>query len=404
MNKKYIIVGSIALFQLSSKAQNLNNGLDEKLKKTEIELVYNHYLQDGDHSAVTGGEGTEELTIYGPQAKVKTTSGKNTLDLTIGADIITSASTDNINFVMSSASLHDMRSHVAANYSRAIEEKNLSLDAGAAFSMESDYMSIGYNFGFTKDDKKKLRTFSSQLQIFHDDLRWGRLKKGEWRPQTVVYPRELRDTAWHDEFRRHSFNLKLGFTQIINKRNILGIFPDFTFQKGLLSTPFHRIYFIDESLAVEQLPDSRLKGTLALKLNTFVKGNLILKNSINGYVDNFGVVAISFANETAVKVNPFLTLLPNARFYTQRGAPFFEKKGQHSSSDEFYTSDYDYADSQTYNVGMGLKYSPFRQLSKRMKFNSFLFRYNFMYRSDGLTAHIFSVAFLAELTKKPKGE
>jgi len=73
---------------------------------------------------------------------------------------------------------------------------------------------------------------------------------------------------------------------------------------------------------------------------------------------------------------------------------------KHNSNDIFYTSDFDLSNFQTYNAGIGLKYSPYKYLSRQMIFNSFLIRYNFMYRTNGLSAHIFSISFRTEWRKK----
>ena len=71
------------------------------IKKTDIELLYNHYVQDGSNSAVTGGIGTEKLIVYAPAIKVSHKSKQNIFSLNAGADIISSASTDNIDFIVS---------------------------------------------------------------------------------------------------------------------------------------------------------------------------------------------------------------------------------------------------------------------------------------------------------------
>src|SRR5207344_9873 len=104
MKKKYLVFGSLALLHLTAKTQPPGDSTTIKPRSSEIELVYNHYLQNGNHSAVTGGTGTEKLTVYGPAIRILRSSGKNVYEFNVGADIISSASTDNIDFVISSAS------------------------------------------------------------------------------------------------------------------------------------------------------------------------------------------------------------------------------------------------------------------------------------------------------------
>ncbi len=398
MKKIILIIGSLAFFQYFAQAQLKRKKNSDKLKKTEIELVYNHYVQDGDNSAVTGGVGTESLRVYGPSLTVKKYSGQDKMTTKIGADVISSASTDNIDFVMSSASRLDARAYANVEYARTSEEQNIEVFTGVGMSIESDYLSISSKLGISKQGKNKLNTFSAQLQFFNDDLRWGRVNK-HVKKLRLVYPAELRYQDWYEEYRRRSYNLKLGYSRIINKRNVVGLYPEIIYQKGLLATPFHRVYFADGQLGVEQLPNERFKGAVAARWNSFITGNVILKNSLGFYTDNFGVTAFSIGNETAFKISPIISLMPNVRFYSQQGSHYFKGYKEHNSRDEFFTSDYDYATIETYRAGLGFRYNPGDYLSKRFKFNSLLFRYSFYYRTNGLTAHIFTLAFRTTLDR-----
>lgn len=390
MKKKYLILGSFALLPYSLKAQLIKEKA-EKVKKTEIELVYNHYIQDGDNSAVTGGIGTEELVVYGPSLTINHSINNNTFSFNLGTDIISSASTDNIDNISSSASQLDARTYANLIYTRELKKSNATIFGGGGFSIESDYLSIATKLGFTKKDNTHLRTYSVQFQSFNDDLRWGRLNPDYKKPVELVYPGELRSVDWFSEYRRNSYNLKLGLTQIINQRNIMGVFPELTYQQGLLSTPFHRVYFSDNSLAVEKLPNQRFKTALALKLNSFVGGMFILKNTVNAYTDNFGIAAIAFENETAIKLTPFFTLLPNFRMYAQNGSNYFAPYLAHNSNDEFYTSDHDLAKFEAYNLGFGWKHSSQKDAGNSARI--FILRYNYSHWTNGLNAHIVSVVF-----------
>lgn len=398
MKKKWLLVGSLAFAQFFAKAQHTDSTSAERLRKTDIEFVYNQYMQDGSNSAVTGGIGTEELTVYGPAVHITETFGKNAINYTLGADVISSASTDMINDVMSSASAKDVRSYANAGYK--INLKNQwELQTGLNFSIESDYTSFGGKIGISKESSDKMKTYAARLQLFFDDLRWGRINEQHLKPVSLIYPEELRFKEWYDVYRRNTYKLSVGYTHILNKRNTLGLFPEITLQQGLLATPFHRIYFANDSLAVEQLPKQRFKAALGIKLNSFVGGNMILKNSINTYVDDFGILGISLSHETAIKLNAAFTVLPNARFYNQKASRYFAPYMQHQPDEPFYTSDYDLSAFNTLTTGLGLKYSPFKYLRKRWMFNAMIFRYSYMHRSNGLEAHIISVSFAISVLK-----
>ena len=95
-------------------------------------------------------------------------------------------------------------------------------------------------------------------------------------------------------------------------------------------------------------------------------------------------------------------MYPFYRHHRQSAARFFKPYAQHEVSEDYYTSDYDFSDFQTYQVGMGLRYSPMHYVGKRVKFNSMLVRYSLLFRNNGLTAHIISVAFQSVVSGKKK--
>ena len=399
MKRPFLVFGSIACLQFFAaiRAQQKATPPTDALNKTEIAWVYNHYAQDGNTSAVTGGVGTEKLTVYGPNLNWTRTKGKHSIGLQLGADIISSASTDNIDRVLSSASILDARSFLNLTYKRSNPQKNLDIYGGGGFSIESDYFSLGSKFGIIKTVPEKRQTYEFQVQLFNDDLRWGRLNKpSNFKPVKLIYPQELRFKEWYTTYKRTSVTLKTGFTQALNKRMVLGVFPEFAYQNGLLATPFHRVYFTDRTLAVEQLPDTRFKSALGIKLHQFLGGSTILKNQLTGYTDSFGITAISFTHESAFKISNLVTLAPHIRLYTQKGASFFKPFQGHDPNATFYTSDYDYATLKSLALGMALRYRPVSKPNTKTSLNTFIFRYQFYKRSQGLSAHVFALSFLLD--------
>ncbi len=390
------MAGVLAFYMFSARAQKKDTAFrKEKVNKTEIELMYSHYLQDGHNSAVTGGIGTEKLTVYSPNIKMKKT-WENLRSFTFkgGSDIISSASTDKIDFVRSSASLIDARTYANIGFSSPVPKKNMTWSVGTGFSIESDYFSRPLNMGVQFSNKPKMRTLSFDLQMFFDDLRWGRLNPGYYRPVKLIYPEELRVRDWYETTKRQSYNLKIGFTQVINKRNIIGIYPELSLQQGLLATPFHRVYFAGEALPkVENLPGQRFKAALGIKANSFIGGRSVLKNSVDAYADDFGILGLAIENETAVKISRILTLTPLSRIYFQKGSRYFAPYKEHRIDELYYTSDYDLSGFMTLKLGMGMRLAPFKQMGKNNVFNEWVLRYAYLYRSNGLHAHMVSFVF-----------
>ena len=393
MKRKFLIVGSFAFMQLVASAQR-KDSVAEKISKNEIELVYNHYIQDGSHSAVTGGTGTEKLTVYGPSLRYNRAFGKNAIGFTAGTDVVSSASVDKIDFV-SSASRVDNRSYLNANYQRSWHDWTLVL--GGAASIESDYFSLGGKAGVLKENKEKLTDYSLLFQLYRDDLRWGRLNADEgYKPVRLIYPEELRNRDWFDTYKRNSYNLKAAVNFAVDQRNRVGVAGELSLQEGLLATPFHRVYFNNDSVTVEQLPSQRWKGGLALKWNRFASGRIILKNTINLYKDSWNIESISFENETVVKLDKKFSLIPGLRFYIQNGSPYFERYKQQVPGARYYTSDFDLSAFNSFNAGIGFRYSPYAPVWKQWLFSSVLFKYSYYTRNDGLSAHILTASFRFE--------
>ncbi len=166
--KRIFITGFalLSLFRLNAQTKPADSTAykSTKLKLEEVNLVSSYYKQDGDRSAVTGGVGTEELTDVSNAIDVKLikygkSGKKHTLDLEVGLDYYTSASSDKIDLqANSSASSADIRVYPSLSYSVENEEKGSTFAAGISSSTEFDYQSFGGKCQlFPKNQKPKWR-------------------------------------------------------------------------------------------------------------------------------------------------------------------------------------------------------------------------------------------------------
>lgn len=396
MKMKYLVFGSLAFYSYFAKAQDTLSSTNRKsLNKTEIAVLYSHYTQDGNHSAVTGGTGTEKLTVYSPALQLKTTMGRNAYSFKGGVDVISSASVDNIDYVVSSASRLDARTYAQFDYSRILKNEKTTLSGGVGFSIESDYFSRAVRLGIEYTPLNKLRSYFFNVQMYFDDLRWGRLNGDYSRPVELIYPVELRNREWFDIYRRNTYALNSGFTQVVNRRNIIGIFIGITYQDGLLSTPFHRIYFSDSTLVVENLPRKRIKGAVGLSWNRFIGGRWIIRNRLNTYADDFGILGASIENESLIKVTSKFSVGPHFRFYLQHGSRYFAPYMEHRPDEDFYTSDFDLSGIRTFLLGFSGRFSPNKYWGRKFVFNNLMLRYSWFRRSDHLSAHIVTLSMNA---------
>ncbi|MEL7340747.1 MAG: hypothetical protein AAGM67_09695, partial [Bacteroidota bacterium] len=173
----------------------------------EIDFLFHYYEQDGVHSAVTGGKGTEQLedragkiVINVPLDSVQTIRAQTDINH------YTSASTDLIDSYVSSASRRDSRAFVQLAYQRQLSPR-YSAGAGAGMSIESDYLSksLAANWSWLSPDEN--RSFSLNAQAFFDT----------W---IVIFPEELRVPGLVSvpTDRRRSFNLAANWGQVLGPK------------------------------------------------------------------------------------------------------------------------------------------------------------------------------------------
>ncbi len=387
------------------------------MESAEIDFLFSYYGQDGKNAAVTGGSGTEKLTDATSALVVSIPlNADDVLTADVGISAYTSASSSNINpfdgdvnrtvspfSASSGASRQDVLVHFNPSYMHSSENRNSVTTVNGYISSEYDYFSLGFGGGYTQLFNDKNTELSLSGMVYFDT----------WNPQ---YPIELRDgffdsrtvgtglyapdfNVFSDE-KRNSYSLSLGLTQILGKRWQGAIFMDAVVQKGLLSTPFQRVYFGDTNdffiedfqLAddVERLPDSRLKIPIGGRLNYYISDTFILRTYYRFYYDDWGITAHTASVEVPIKLSDAFTLYPIYRFYTQSAADYFYGKEVALSSFSLYTSDYDLSKYHANQYGVGIRYKDIFTKATILGFGlkALDLRANTYNRSDGLNAMI----------------
>lgn len=197
------------------------------LESTEVDLLMSLYNQDGTHSPVNGGIGTEKLTNGTPTIVISMPlSGSDVLTIDAGISAYTSASSSNINPFMSvssnlksgslfnttgasrggstpvytnstttttpskpygspwiastGASHSDVLKAAHADYSHSSDSRNFIWGSNVSFSKEYDYTSYGFGGNLTGLFNEKNTEIGLKGSVFLDT----------WRP---IYPTELRE-------------------------------------------------------------------------------------------------------------------------------------------------------------------------------------------------------------------
>lgn len=350
-----------SFIEVSDSSEN-KNGYQMKGNSSEIEANFmsSYYNQDGNNSAVTGGKGTEKLTDFSNVIIVNIPiDKKNSIGIFTGLDNYTSASSDNIDLNISSASKSDTRAYGTLSFNRKNLRNSSSYGIKSGFSKEFDYKSFSGAISFSKEWNDGNTEINVNGQAFLD--------KWLGKHNDLIYPELwLGDVFGYEKIadrKRNSYNAQFNFSQILNPRLIFGLTAEITYMTGLLSTPFHAVYF-DTLLVepykfdIERLPSSRLKFPIGFRINYFPVDFMVIRSYYRYYTDDFGIKANTFEIETPLKLNDFLTLSPFYRFYFQSASKYFGEKYTHDPNSEFYTSDYDLSEFRSNKLGLGLKFYP----------------------------------------------
>jgi Protein of unknown function (DUF3570) len=369
-----------------------------KLTLDEVNFVSGYYHQNGNHSAVTGGIGTENLTDFANTLELKLShydarQRKHAYSLELGVDHYTSASSDKIDpYTISSASMADTRYYPSVAWSLQNEQKGTTFGLNTSYSKEYDYKSFGFGGFFTKASKDNNRELTLKAQAFLDT----------WK---VIYPIELippgYGTGAHEErggggrldyIARNSYNASLSFSQIINQRMQVLFVIEPTYQKGLLATKYQRVFFTDGSEQPESLPNDRFKIPIGIRANYFLGDRVILRSFYRYYQDNWGLRAHTVEVELPVKVNPFFSFSPFYRFYMQNGIGYFAPYGAHLPGETYFTSDYDLSKFSSHYAGANFRFVPENGVLGVKHWNSLEIRYGHYIRSTDLNSDQITLA------------
>ena len=383
-----------SLFSVFAQAplEDTGNYKSKKLTFEEANLVSSYYHQDGHFSAVTGGKGSEKLTDFSNSIEVKLArrdrkNRKHVFGFELGVDHYTSASSDKIDpSPLSSASYDDTRIYPALSWSRENDAKGTTIGAGLSASSEYDYHSTGINISFAQKTRDRNGEFSAKLQAYIDKVK-------------IVLPVELRpgggsnvgDVHQLDTRRRNTFSASLSYSQIVNQQLQVQLLLDLAYQSGYLGLPFHRVYFDNNALRIENLPDSRFKLPIGFRANYFLGDKIILRSFYRFYYDDWGLTAHTIELETPVKLTPFLSLSPFYRFYNQTAVQYFASYQAHKITDPYYTSNYDLSAFNSSFFGSGLRMAPPKGVLGLQHFNAVEIRYGHYTRSNGLQSNIISL-------------
>ncbi len=407
MKKICLTVIGLYFWLLSAFSQSYNvdtsSYKNQKLKLDEVNLVSGYFNQNGDHSAVTGGIGTQKLNDVSNVIElqfVKENENKNkyTWNFEVGFDHHTAASQAYIN-TSGASRPYGNRFYPSVNWQ--VEKANgVNFGLGTSISSEVNYHSFGLDFSVGKTSKNKNTDINFKGQAYFDKV--VLIEPSEFVPKPVESTPSTYTTASGNVISygegehakvhiprtpRNTYAGTLTFSQIVNKNFQFAVIAESVGQNGYLGLPFHRVYFTDGSEKIENLPSTRFKLPLGLRMNYFLGDKLILRSYYRYYTDDWGIKAHTASLEVPYKVSPFVSVSPFYRYYVQTASKYFAPYEQHSPNDTYYTSNYNMSAFTSQYYGINIRITPEKGVLNIPFFNMVDLRYGHYTQTTGLTAN-----------------
>jgi len=381
------------------------------LKLDEVNLVSSYYNQNGNHSAVTGGIGSEKVTDFANGLDLKFVWGdpnykKNTISLGMGFDYHTAASQA---FVSQTGASKQGGTRVYPSFDYTVENPTLrnTFGFGAYYSGEYNYHSLGADVHFSQKTRNKNGEFSFKLQGYFD--RVTLIYPSEFVPQstttnsggTTVITTASGNTilSGEDDYQkrniptspRTTYSASFGYSQVLSPRLQVLFLADLVGQNGYLGLPFHRVYYNTGKDTIEKLPSNRYKLPLGFRANYFLGDNIILRAYYRYYLDTWGIKSNTAGLEIPIKISPFFSISPFYRYYDQTAAKYFAPYQAHSPSDQFYTSNYEYSKFSANFYGAGFRIAPPKGVFGWQNFHDLEIRYGHYAQTTDLVSDVVSI-------------
>lgn len=367
----------------------------------EINLVSSYYWQNGDHSPVTGGIGTEKVTDISNGIDLKMVWGdpkgrQNSLTAGFGIDHHTSASAAYVN-ISGASKTGGSRVYPSIDWTTENIKKGSSFGIGAYYSGEYNYQSLGADIHFSQKTADKNGEFTAKVQAYFDQVKL--IYPSEFIPQsttTIITSASGTTEGGHGanipSSPRNTYSASLGYSQIINSRMQVMFLIDGVAQNGYLGLPFHRVYFNTGKDTIEHLPSNRFKLPIGVRLNYFLGDNVILRSYYRYYLDSWGIKSNTAGLETAIKITPFFSVSPFYRYYDQTAAKYFAPYQAHSPTDEYYTSNYAYAQFHANFYGIGFRVAPPKGVFGWQNLHDLELRYGHYSQTTNLVSNVVSLS------------
>jgi hypothetical protein len=387
------------------------------LRIDEIDLVSSYYTQTGDHSPVTGGIGTQQVTDFANGLNLNLVwyndlNNKNTLALGLGYDHHSSASAGYV-ALHGGSNPNGTRLYPSVDWTVENSKTGNTFGIGASYSGEYNYKSKELDIHWTTKTDDKNGEFGVKLQAYLDKVTM--ILPSEFvppsplsQPGTIIITTASGNTEVLNSSgqvisnskknlptsERNTFTAALSYTQQVSSRFQFSILGDAVAQNGYLGLPFHRVYFSNpkDTDAIEKLPSSRFKFPIGARMNYFLGDNIILRAYYRYYMDSWGIRSNTASLEIPYKVTPFFSISPFYRYYDQTAARYFAPYGVHNVTDAFYTSNYEFSNFHSGFYGIGFRVAPPKGVFGWQNLHDLEIRYGHYSQTTDLVSDVVSLS------------
>ncbi|MHB0969084.1 MAG: DUF3570 domain-containing protein [Thermoanaerobaculia bacterium] len=359
----------------------------------DADILFSYYDQDGDHSPVTGGLGTEKLEVVSPVIVLAWRVSEDlTLSADVGIDQVSSASMGNIQMELSSASIpaSDTRTFGTFKAKRKFGRQTFGLTVGAA--TEYDYESFSYGIDWATEFNQANTGLSAAIRRFDDAIDLIGIDG---------YGAQGDGTFTEGKGDRTTTDATFTLSQTLGRRTAGSIELFVSQQEGVLSTPYHEVIIGEGSLldpgthVAERLPETRDRQAVSLRLTHSFSDRIVQRVGYRFYTDDWGIDAHTIDLETHFRLpsEREMWLYPILRHHTQTGADYFGLPRTFSGSEAYYTSDWDLAETASDKYGIGWSVTTLPREKMLLHVDRLEMRATFYDRDDGLSGFTTSLGF-----------
>jgi len=277
------------------------------------------------------------------------------------ADVVTSASVDVVSAATPSA-FDELRHEGLGSVSYQDGTRTASISY--VYSVEHDWRSHAVSVGYSQD------FFAHQLTV---GLRGGVTTNDVMRSS---------DPNFHRDLLQGSVSLDVGL--VATKRDLLSFDYTLIRLQGYQASPYRFVRITDLNVTIpgvyvgapEELPEGRTRHALAVRWNRAVGRESAVKSHIRGYVDDWGLSAVTAGTELVLGFGPF-DLAGFVRGHAQSKVafyqPIYDKPRRYMTADRELATFVDGFGGLRFSFGKSV--GPFEELRAEVKATGFAFHF-----------------------------